>query len=72
LEKFLQKDISKYGSDDTQKTGYKLDPEWLKLYLEPSFIADRISRLDETSELTEEQKTAIAQIIQEYDIQQQG
>jgi predicted KAP-like P-loop ATPase len=71
LEKFLQKGISEYGSDEIQKTGYRLDPEWLKPYLEPSSIVDRISRLDETSELTEERKAAIAQFIQEYDMRQQ-
>ncbi|MBD2127445.1 P-loop NTPase fold protein [Microcoleus sp. ZQ-A2] len=71
LEKFLQKDISEYGSDEIEKTGYRLDPKWLAPYLEPSSIADRISRLDETSELTEDRKAAIAQFIQEYEIQQQ-
>ena len=72
LEKFLQKDSNEYGSDGTQKTGYRLDPKWLEPYLEPSLIVDRISRLYETSELTEERKTAIAQFIQEYEMQQQG
>jgi predicted KAP-like P-loop ATPase len=72
LEKFLQKDFSEYGSNGTQKTGYRLDPKWLEPYLELSLIADRISRLDETSELTEERKNAIAQFIQEYDTRQQG
>jgi predicted KAP-like P-loop ATPase len=72
LEKFLQKDLSEYGSNGTQKTGYRLDPKWLEPYLEPSLIADRISRLDETSELTEERKNAIAQFIQEYEMRQQG
>jgi len=71
LEKFLQKDISEYRSDETQETGYRLDPEWLEPYLEPSSIVDRISRLDETSELTEDRKAAIAQFIQEYDMRQQ-
>ena len=72
LEKFLQKDLSEYGSNGTQKTGYRLDPKWLEPYLEPSLIADRISGLDETSELTEERKNAIAQFIQEYEMRQQG
>jgi hypothetical protein len=35
-------------------------------------IIERISRLDETSELTEDRKNAIAQFIQEYDTRQQG
>ena len=72
LEKLLPRDFSEYGSNGTQKTGYKLDLNWLELYLEPSGIVERMSRLDETSELTEEQKNAIAQFIQEYEMQQQG
>lgn len=72
LEKFLQKDFREYGSNGTQKTGYKLDPKWLEPYLEPSLIVERISRLDETSELTEDRKNAIAQFIREYEMQQQG
>src|SRR5919199_111776 len=72
LEKFLQKDVSEYGSDETQKTDYRIDPKWLEPYLEPSLIIDRISHLDETSELTEDRKAAIAQFIQEYDMRQQG
>ena len=71
LEKFLQKDFSEYELNGTQKTGYRLDPKWLEPYLEPSLIVDRISRLDETSELTEDGKAAIAQFIQEYDMRQQ-
>ena len=72
LEKFLQKDFSEYESNGTQKTGYRLDPKWLEPYLEPSSIVERISRLDETSELTEDRQNAIAQFIQEYEMQQQG
>ena len=72
LEKFLQKDFSEYGSDEIQKTGYRLDPECLESYLDLSLIADRVRSLGETSELTEDRKTAIAQFIQEYEMRQQG
>ncbi|MEG4329397.1 P-loop NTPase fold protein [Microcoleus sp. herbarium5] len=72
LEKFLQKYFSEYGSNGTQKTGYGLAPNWLEPYLEPSLIVERISRLDETSELTEDRKNAIAQFLREYEMQQQG
>ncbi|MBD2005564.1 MULTISPECIES: KAP family NTPase [Cyanophyceae] len=72
LEKFLQKDFSEYGSDGTQKTGYRLDPKWVEPYLEPSLILERISHLDETSELTEDRKNAIAQFIRECEMRQQG
>ncbi|MEW5856642.1 MAG: P-loop NTPase fold protein [Cyanobacteriota bacterium] len=72
LEKFLQNDFSEYGSNGTEKTGYRLDPKWLEPYIEPSLILDRISRLDEMSELTEDRKNAIAQFIREYEMRQQG
>ena len=72
LENFLQKDCSEYGSNGNQKTGYRLDPKWLEPYLEPSLIVERISRLDETSELTEDRKNAIAQFIRECEMRQQG
>ncbi|MEG4634752.1 P-loop NTPase fold protein [Microcoleus sp. AR_TQ3_B6] len=72
LEKFLQKDFSEDGSNETQKTGYKLDLNWLEPYLEPSLIVERMSSLGETSELTEARKNAIAQFIREYEMQQQG
>lgn len=72
LERFLQKDFSEYGSDEIQKTDYRLDPKWLEPYLEPSSIIDRVRSLGEKTELTEEQRTAIAQFIQDYDVRQQG
>ena len=72
LENLLPKDFSEDGSKETQKTGYKLDLSWLEPYLEPSAIVERMSSLGETSELTEDRKKAIAQFIQEYEMQQQG
>ena len=72
LENLLPKDFSEDGSNETQKTGYKLDLSWLEPYLEPSAIVERMSSLAETSELTEDGKNAIAQFIQEYETQQQG
>ncbi|MEG4589516.1 P-loop NTPase fold protein [Microcoleus sp. MOSTC5] len=70
LEKLLQKDFSEDGSNETQKTGYKLDFNWLEPYVEPSAIVERMSRLDETIDLTEDRKNAIAQFIREYEMQQ--
>jgi|ERR671933_316215 predicted KAP-like P-loop ATPase len=72
LENLLPKDFSEDGSNETQKTGYKLDLSWLEPYIEPSAIVERMNSLGETSELTEDGKNAIAQFIQEYETQQQG
>jgi hypothetical protein len=72
LENLLPKDFSEDGSNETQKTGYKLDLSWLEPYLEPSVIVERMSSLGETRELTEDGKNAIAQFIQEYERQRQG
>lgn len=70
LEKFLQKDLSKDGSKGMQRTGYSLNLNSFEPYLETSLIVDRIRSLNEKSELTETQKTAIAQFIQAYDLRQ--
>jgi predicted KAP-like P-loop ATPase len=72
LENLLPKDFSEDGSNETPRTGYKLDLNWLEPYLEPSAIVERMRSLGETSELTEDRKNAIAQFIQEYEMHQQG
>jgi len=70
LEKFLQKDLSEDSSKGMQRTGYSLNLNSFEPYLETSLIVDRIRSLNEKSELTETQKTAIAQFIQAYDLRQ--
>ncbi len=67
LEKLLEKDFSEDESDATQEIGYRLDSKWLESFVEPSSIIDRVRSLDENSGLTEDQKTAIAQFIREYE-----
>lgn len=72
LEKFLEVTVTQSISDMVPRKTYKLDPQWLEPYLEPSTIGDRVRSLAEKSGLTEEQTTAIEQFIQEYDMRQQG
>jgi len=54
------------------KIRYRLDPELLKPFLDPSEVIDRVRRLIDKSELTENQKIALKQFIQEYEIRQRG
>lgn len=67
LEKFLEKSFSQSGSDAISKSGYSLDSKRLEPYLELSSIMDQLTSLTESSRLTEDQTTAIKQLIQEYD-----
>jgi len=72
LEKFLQKTFIQSSSDRVGRVVYRLDPQWLRPFLEPSSIIDRIRGLAETSRLTEKQKMAIRLFIQEYEKEQRG
>lgn len=72
LEKFLQKTYSQYMSDVVGRTNHRLDPRWLEPFLDPSQIVDRVRKLTENSGLTENEKTAILQFIQEYEMRLQG
>ena len=71
LEKFLET-ITQSVSDMVPRKAYRLDPEWLEPYLEPSLVIERVRSLADKSGLTEIQSTAIKQFIQEYDIRQQS
>ncbi len=51
---------------------FKLDPQWFVPYLEPDKIIDRVRSLVDNSKLTENQKIAIRQFIEGYEIRQQG
>lgn len=65
LEKFLQKTFSYSTSDGVLTEHYKLNLKQLEPFLDPAQIIDRI-RIAEESNLTENQKIAISQFIQEY------
>ncbi|AEA46891.1 KAP family NTPase [Archaeoglobus veneficus] len=72
LERSLKKTFNKSVSDVVGKTHYKLDLVWLERFIELSpQIIDRIERLAENSEISENLKIAIEQFIREYETMQQ-
>lgn len=72
LEKFLQKSFSQSLSDRVGRITYRLDPQWLEPFLEPSQIVYRVKRLAEYDGFTENQRTAMRVFLQEYELRQQG
>jgi predicted KAP-like P-loop ATPase len=66
LENFLGEKFSKSRDDVVSKI------DLLELYLDLSLVIGRVRSLDETTELTEVQKSAIAQFIEEYDMSHQS
>jgi predicted KAP-like P-loop ATPase len=71
LEKLLQRNFSKNLSDSVMKVKLRLDPEWLKSWIDPKTIYDRLKRMP-TEIQTENQKRAVAQFIKEYELREQG
>ncbi len=67
LEKFLGKTFSQSASDQLETSQYRFDLKWLELYLDPLSVIDRLRSLDDQIVLTQEQKTAISQFIQEFE-----
>ncbi|MBD1888108.1 P-loop NTPase fold protein [Coleofasciculus sp. FACHB-SPT9] len=71
FEKFFEKAFRKSESNMGQSTGYGLEPNLLEPYVDVSLAINRLRSLLEKDCLTEEQKNAIAQFIEEYDRSQQ-
>ncbi len=72
LEKFLKRRFRRYVSDKVGTTFYRLDPQWLEPFLEPSEIIGRVRHLAEANGLTENQRIAMRQLVKEYEIREQG
>lgn len=72
LERFLQRTFVQSAADVVGRTGYRLDPQQIQPFVEPSQIIDRARSLAESNELMESQRIAITQYLQEYDIWEQA
>ncbi|GEM_PF-2207362 len=59
-------------SETVPRIRYRLDPENLKRFLDPSSVVARVERLVETEQLTENQRIALAQFLKEYRIREGG
>ena len=72
LEKFLKRTLRQFSTDVVTETVYRLDPQWLKPFIEPNQIIERVKVLAENNKLSESQKVVLRQFIREYEIRQQG
>ena len=72
LESFLNKQSSFSISDVAPRTDYILDMRWFERHLNPQEIIDRVRTLLAGSELTEMQRLAAKQFVQQYEMRQRG
>lgn len=72
LERFLQRGRIQSSNDVVAKAYYRLDPQQLKPFIEPSQIIDRVRNLAQNRSLSEDQRIAVEQFIQGYETRQQG
>lgn len=72
LERYLQATIRAALDDAVVRRRDRLDPEWVRPYLDPDQVVERIRRLPEDSKLTPRQNRALAQFLKEYDLRQRG
>lgn len=72
VERFLYRNYSQTMGDVTVKTFYRLDPKRIEPFIDPSKIVERVRKASERTDLTENQKKALNQFLQEYEIRGQG
>jgi predicted KAP-like P-loop ATPase len=72
LEQYLQTTRSAPLGDAVVRQSDRLDPEWLKPYLDPQQVVDRLSALLQDAKLTPRQNRALKQFLKEYDFRQRG
>ena len=72
LETFLLTTRSLGGSDLVARITYRLDPQSLEPFLEPSEIIDRVKHLVEADWLTERQGLAMTRFIEGYEMRERG
>ncbi len=72
LERFLQTTSSQSLSDVVGRRRDRLDPNWLRPYIDPNEIAARVRVLREANSLTPRQKRALEQFLREYEIRKRG
>lgn len=72
LERYLQTSKSMGFDDAVVHQQDRLDPEWLRPYLDPGQVAERIKRLAQDENLTPRQRRAADQFLKEYDFRLRG
>jgi predicted KAP-like P-loop ATPase len=72
LEKYLQSSSSISFGDAVGRKHERLDPDWLRGYVDPDQIIARVRVLSGDSSITSRQKRALDQFIKEYDFRKKG
>jgi len=72
LERFLQSSSSQTIGDSVARKHDRLDPEWMRPYIDPDQIVARVRNLSAKGSLTSSQKRALDQFLTEYDFRKQG
>jgi predicted KAP-like P-loop ATPase len=72
LEKFLQSSSSVGFNDVVSRKHDRLDPEWIRPYINPDQVVLRCRTLTEDDSITPRQKRALDQFLKEYDFRKKG
>ena len=72
LERCLHSSSSFGAGDSVSRRVDRLDPEWIRPYLDPDQIVDRVRRLSSDSSFTPLQKRALDEFLKEYDLRKKG
>jgi predicted KAP-like P-loop ATPase len=73
LEGFLITSKSQVLTDRVGKLDYRLDPEWLKPYVDPDTVIEHCRRiLKSRTDLSVRQKTALSEFVRAYDLRKAG
>lgn len=72
LERFLQSAGSLSFGDAVAQRHDRLDPEWLRPYVDPDLILARVQTLAQSDSTTERQQRALKQFLKEYRFRKSG
>jgi hypothetical protein len=72
LEAFLQRLKSQSTGDIGVRISYRLDPNWIEPFVEPSTLIDRARKLLTSTDFTDNQRIALEQFVKEFDMRSQG
>jgi predicted KAP-like P-loop ATPase len=72
LERCLHTSSSFQFGDAVGRKRDRLDPNWLKPYLDVDQIASRIPKLSANASLSDRQRRALSQFLREYEFRKQG
>lgn len=72
LTNFLSQSRSESSDSPLVRVTPRLDPFWFKPYLEPEAIRERVQHLAQREDLTDNQRLAVMQFLQEYEDREAG